>query len=124
MSLGHVFFADVAADKGHLDLLESLVDDAECDARTSTVLFCALFASVTHIIQSVLLDELLPVQVLGLLALNLQALHFSGPELLLLEDSGCLALNDDSALFAIGIIDLMWSFNSAAYMCAFPCWLF
>ena len=50
VGLGHVFLADLAADEGHLHLLESLVDKTECDAGASSVLFCALFACVAHII--------------------------------------------------------------------------
>lgn len=88
---GHVFLADFAADEGHLDLLEPRVHDFESLAGTSSVLFGALLARVTDIIQHVVLDQLLPVQVLGLSAFDLQTLHFHRPELLLLEDGHSLA---------------------------------
>lgn len=90
MSSGHVFLADFAADEGHLDLLEPLVHDFESFAGTSSVLFGALLARVTYIIEAVVLDQLLPVQVLRLSAFHLQTLHFHGPELLLLDDGHSL----------------------------------
>lgn len=90
MCFGHVFFADFAADEGHLDLLEPRVYDFESLTGTSSVFFGALLAGVTYVIQVGILDQLLPIQVLSLFAFDLQTLHFPGPEILLLNDGRSL----------------------------------
>ena len=105
MRLGHSVLADVAADEGKLHLLILVGDDLESDAGTNSVLVGALLADVSHGVELVFLDQLLLVEVLGLVLLFLQAAHLLSPHVLLLQDGRILALDDHTTsaviLFAL-----------------------